>query len=138
MAVVLSAGFSCTDSPEALPDLSDLAGVYDATTFEYRSTENPAITFDLVADSTVIVDWSIDEDGNYIMGFHAAGEDIPRQGTVTLRGDRITLHATNGMSGTFSLDGSALTVRISLGAEFDFDGDGADDPASLLMIWERR
>lgn len=133
----------CTENPFGIP-LSDLAGVYTGTKFEFRSVAGPATTFDLVADSNVTIDWNVDSEGTFAMGFHIPGNDDAFQGTIVIVGDGITVDGLGPISGTiepvsgtFTLNGAILTIHGTAGAEFDFDGDGIDEPARLQMVFSR-
>jgi hypothetical protein len=132
----------CRENPAGIT-LSDIVGVYTGTKFEFRSVADPSMTFDLVSDSNVTIDWNVDAEGNFIMGFHIPGNDEAFQGMIVIDGDDITLDGmgpvtgNDTISGTLTLTGSTLTMIFRVGAEFDFDGDATDEPANLQMVFHR-
>ena len=134
----LAAMLGCGDGDGTGPDLSDLAGTYTASEFTFILIANPSTEYDLVTDGGASFDLVIEADGNYTMTGHFPGfPDEVDAGTIVLDGDQITLDGIDPISGTFTLNGSTLTIIIPSGAEFDFDDDGSDDPAGARLVFQR-
>jgi hypothetical protein len=133
---LLACGDDNGNGPNDNP-LSQLAGTYTATQFVFRSVADPNTTFDLVADAGASFDLSIQANGDYtLVGSLPGFPDQTEQGTVEIDGDQITLNSDDTSSGTFDLDGSTLTIDLTSGAEFDFDGDATDEPATVHIVFE--
>jgi hypothetical protein len=124
------------DDPTGV-NIGAVAGSYSATKFEFRSVADPTTTFDFVQDAGATFDLSIQANGDYTLVAHLPGfPDQTEQGTVEIDGDQITLSSDETLSGTYDLSGSTLTINVTSGAEFDFDGDATDEPATVQLIFE--
>lgn len=110
--------------------LTELAGDYTATVFEFVSTADPNTSFEAIG-AGLGLDLSITASGDYTMTIHSPPDpDEVENGVVTLNGNKITLDAGGEeVSGTFTLNGTTLTLHLTSGVEFDFDGDDTDEPA---------
>ncbi|MEP7325863.1 MAG: lipocalin family protein [Gemmatimonadota bacterium] len=126
----------CT-SDENKVGLMDLVGDYTATKLVFVSVANPSDQFDAI-QAGITFDLNIASGGDYSITVHSPGDpDDVTTGTVILNGDKITLDSSDPISGTFTLNGNKLTIHITTGAEYDFDGDGTDDPATVDVIFQR-
>ena len=134
---VLAGGFlGCSSDPSSI-EVADLAGTYTATKLEFVSVADPSVKFEAIA-AGITVDLVITSGGDYTTTIHSPGDpDDVTTGTVVLDGNKITLNSSDPTSGTFTLNGNTLTVHITTGAEFDFDQNGTDDPATVNAVFLR-
>ena len=117
---------------------ADLHGLWGAVAMVYTSAANPAVASDLLEEGAT---YSIElvSDGTY--GSQLSRPSVPaisESGTYDVRGGRLILSPTGGGERTLSLEfnRSLLTAREA-STEWDFDGDGVPEPASLEMVLDR-
>jgi len=134
---VLVAGLVSCSSDSNDVGIMDLAGNYTATKLEFVSVADPSDKFEAIA-AGITVDLVITSGGDYTITVHSPGDpDDVTTGTVVLDGNKITLDNSDPTSGTFTLDGNKFTLHITTGAEFDFDNNGTDDPATVNAVFLR-
>jgi hypothetical protein len=117
----------------------ELAGTWTATKFEFVSTASPATRVELLAmggHATLV----LRADKTYTVTTEIPGEPTEtRSGTWASSSDVLTLRQT-GIAGDlqfdYALSGNTLTASGANG-EFDFDGDGAMEPAKLSIVATR-
>jgi hypothetical protein len=120
------------------PDADALVGSWQATKIEYRSTRSPAAV-DLVAGggSGSLV---LDADGTFTFSVTPpAGPPESFTGTWEASGDVMTIRRSD-RRGEMQFDLAVAADVLSLSgadAEFDFDGDGRDEPAKLDLAFRR-
>ena len=135
VALAALAGCSSSDSNDV--GIMDLVGNYTATKLEFVSVADPSDKFEAIA-AGITVDLVITSGGDFTTTIHSPGDpDDVTTGTVVLDGNKITLDSSDPTSGTFTLNGNTLTVHITTGAEFDFDNNGTDDPATVNAVFLR-
>ena len=137
LAVTVVAGCGDSNGPGTEATINALAGTWNATSLVFTNNANSSETFDLIADG-----------GSFSITFTAAGGF---SGSSTFEGD------TDTFSGTFEVQGSNLiisetgesgpetiaftrsgnTLTLTLDDEFDFDDDGFDEPATLVIVLQR-
>ncbi len=128
----------CGDGDSTGVSLDDLAGTYAATSFEFRAVGDPTTTYDLVQDGGATIELTVEADADYLLVAQVPGfPDDMESGTLDITGDDITFNSTDVSSGPFSLSGSILTITITSGAEFDFDGDATDEPATVHLVFQK-
>ena len=129
------AAVSCGD---AGPEVPDLTGTWDATEAVMANPAVPGMTADLMALGLVFT-LIIGPDGSAEAHLDLGGERSVERGTLTLRGQELTLVLDGTANeGTWSLNGNRLTLDLKSGIEFDFEGTGLDEPATLLLVLLRR
>jgi hypothetical protein len=126
-AVVVAGAVACGDSTGITPE--DLAGTWEATEMVFTNQANTSESVDLIelgASLTVTVNASgtvstVFDDGQ-------GGTDSD-SGTMSVDGSTITIG-----SDTYEADrsGDELTLTDAT-SEFDFDEDGSDDAATLVI-----
>lgn len=132
VTVACSGGGSSTSS-------NDLVGTWTVTRYELVSTSSASAKVDLITlGGTVTL--VMKSDGSYQMTMKVPGEpDETVAGSWNVSGDVLTTTQV-GMSGNMQFDcvlsGSTLTLT-GADAEWDFNGDGIDDPAKLNMTATR-
>jgi hypothetical protein len=130
--------------------LDDLAGTWEITEFSMTSAGDPAVTFDLIALG-----------GSAHLGLQASGNftgtavipgllvGVPQGGPITLPlagvvrlVDGVTLRIDfipeippvfTALEAGFTLEGNSLTV-VDEAATYDFDNDGAREPARFRAV----
>lgn len=131
LASTLLLVFACGSDDPTDVTANDLAGTWIATSFVFTSIDNPSNSVDAIAAGASFT-LSVTDDGHYSATSAAPGNqpDVD-QGTLTLEGNAITLNGSDDtISGTYELSGNTLTVHLTGGVEFDFDGTG-DEQARL-------
>ncbi len=135
MAVGLVA-VACGDATGVDPE--DLVGTWIATTAIATNPADPTQTADLVAMG-ISLTFVIEANGRIETIFEF--QDIVDRdvGTLTVTDGEFTL-AADGVplsTGTISRRGDTLTMHVITGVEWDFGDDGLDEPATLLLEMQR-
>lgn len=135
-ADVTAAGFTTQHDAEAAPH--PLLGAWSATRWEYTSAQG-AGRVDLVCDMSGVVTLGL-SDGTWVLTF-AVPEQSRRSigGTYASDGSLLVLRAVP--------DAEAVVIRYRLHGDtlswtdgasgWDFDGDGVDEPATLVAVFVR-
>ncbi len=139
LAVTFLAGCGDSIGADGTPEevANALAGTWNATSFVFTNDANSSETFDLLADG-----------GSFSITFTAAGQF---SGSSTFEGATDTFSGTYVVQGTnlittdtgeiesetiaFTLSGNTLT--LALDDEFDFDDNGIDEPATLVIVLQK-
>lgn len=126
---------ACGDATGVQPE--DLAGTWRSTTFEFTSKADPSLKADLAAQG-VVVTFEIRSDGAITITQTEGGNTSTDSGTISVTGNAVTI-VSNGdpASGTIERDGDTLTLNLTDGPEFDFDGDGSEEPATVLAVFSK-
>ena len=126
LAVTFLAG--CGDStPEEVAEA--LAGNWNATSAVFTNKANSSETFDLLAGGES-VNIAFTAAGGFSGSFTEVGGTFVVQGTnliITNTGE------SDPKTVAFTLSGNTLTVDD----EFDFDDDGVDESASLIIVLQK-
>jgi hypothetical protein len=137
--VALSMSVACGDNGPDPLTLDDLVGTWRATQFVFTKQSDPSRFFDLIQNSGVVT-IVIAANGTYSGQQSAFGVTETFSGTITVSGSFVSLTDDEdpGDPTDFaaSLTGNTLTLATS-DAEFDFDFDGTDEPASLTAVFQR-
>jgi len=130
----LAVAFACSDA--VAPE--DIAGTWTATQFEFTSVANSSVTFDVIGEGGS-ASLTFNANGTYSITFALGGPPETDSGTYAIDGSRFTLDEGTGdeVSGTIDLSGDTLTLRITQGIEFDFDDDGTDEAATVVIVLTR-
>jgi hypothetical protein len=114
----------------------DIAGTWEATSFVFTSVEDPSESIDVI-DAGGSLRVTFDADGTYELSVTFGGSTDTDDGTYTIDGNDITLdNVDDPISGTIEVSGDTMTLNLT-GAEFDFDEDGTDDPATIVIVLTR-
>ena len=139
LAVTFLAGCGDSIGADSTPEevANALAGTWNATSFVFTNDANSSETFDLLADG-----------GSFSITFTAAGgfsgsstfEGVTDtfSGTYVVQGTNLITTDTGEFESetvTFTLSGNTLT--LTLDDEFDFDDNGFDEPATLVIVLQK-
>ena len=128
LAVTFVAG--CGDStPEEVAEA--LAGTWNATSVVFTNKANSSETFDLVAAGG-----SANVTFTAAGGFSGSFTDLG--GTFVVEGTNLIITNTGESdleTVAFTLSGNTLTLTVD--DEFDFDDDGVDESASLIIVLQK-
>ena len=131
LAVTFVAG--CGDStPEEVAEA--LAGTWNATSVVFTNKANSSETFDLLAGGES-VNITFTAAGGFSGSFTELGGT---GGTFVVQGTNL-IFTNPGKSdpdtAAFTLSGNTLTLTVD--DEFDFDDDGVDESASLIIVLQK-
>lgn len=128
LAVTFVAG--CGDStPEEVAEA--LAGTWNATSVVFTNKANSSETFDLLAAGES-VNVTFTAAGEFSGSFTDVG------GTFVVEGTNLIITNTgknDPHAVAFTLSGNTLTLTVD--DEFDFDDDGVDESASLIIVLQK-
>jgi hypothetical protein len=140
VALVLAQLGCGDDGPNQGFTYADLEGTWTLSSLVIASDANAATTVDLLAAG-----WSGSinflPDTTYLLTF-TTGPGSPSQsatGPVTVEGKTVSL-TDNDDPDAPNLVGTVVGQRLTLvaeNAEYDFDGDGTDDPAQASVVFVR-
>ena len=128
---------------ESAPD-TDLVGAWSATSFVFTSVADPNTSVDLIehgatfmvtlnADASYGVDASYPDGEGGTVEETEAGEYVATDGLLW-----ITEEADNGPDLVlYTVDGSSATISTDHDV-YDFDGDGTDEPATLVITFNKQ
>ncbi len=138
LAVTVVAGCGDSNGPGTSEETVDaLVGTWNATSMVFTNNANSSETFDLIADG-----------GSFSITLTAAGGfsgsstfmDMTDTfgGTFVVQGTNLIITET-GESGpeTIAFTRSGNTLTLTLDDEFDFDDDGFDEEAILVIVLQR-
>jgi len=120
--------------------VADLEGTWEGVEVLFISLPDEADTVDVIPDGGSLT-LIIDDDGRYGLALSLPG-DLPalENGTVFIDEGRLILIGDSPLSDTlifiFELTGN--TLILSGNGEYDFDGDGNDDPAAIEAELQRQ
>lgn len=138
VAAVLAAPLTgCERDPSAVT-ASELLGLWAAVEMVYTSREDPTVEADLIADgATYSIELRSDRTFSSLLSGWLHGS-VEEDGTYAVTDGRLLLEPAGGAARTLDLDfnQSLLTVHEAE-ARWDFDDDGAPDPATLHMVLDR-
>ena len=142
IGVVLALGACGGEDPVGPnPTISDLVASWDAIRFVVQDPSDPEVRPDLIeAGMTFFLD--VQPSGNYTAILTAFGQPNTEFGRIEIRGsNELIFHREQpgpprSDTGTFRLSGDTLFVTGQ--TEFDFDQDGAPEPANLFADLVKR
>ncbi|MBI4419389.1 MAG: hypothetical protein HY560_01075 [Gemmatimonadetes bacterium] len=138
LVAVLAGTAACSDS--AGISIADLAGTWNAQLIEVTNKANASqkVNVGLIGAAFTI---TVDQSGRYSASFTIPGRAPESEsGTARIEQGLLILHRDAPLperSLMFTLDGNTLTVTDT-NAEFDFNSDGVNDPAVLVMVLRRQ
>jgi hypothetical protein len=116
--------------------IDDLAGVWDAIVWRYTSTDDPAVTLDVLAEEGRAVILTVALDSR--LYFVIQPEGWTSQTTTVLIDGNQLLARDGSESESFVFSLKRDTLSLSGLQAVDFDGDGTQDPAVLEAVLVRR
>ena len=122
------------------PSRDQFAGTWDATKLEFTNVANTSQKVDIIAlGATFVI--VLESTGDYQETLVVPGSAPENTtGTWSVSSDVITIKET-GSSGdqqfNWSLSGNTLTIS-GANTDFDFNGDGVDEPAKLSAVLVKR
>ncbi len=136
--LVLSAIACSGDASGPGGELAPLVGGWRAEALVLTNTANSSMSLDLVEEGAVFT-LSILGNGQYSASLTAFGQANVEVGTISVRGNQITITPTTPRGpatvGTWSIEGDLLVVDGD--TEFDFNQDGATEAATVHLALRR-
>jgi hypothetical protein len=119
------------------PSLADIAGRWRANKIEYTNKADPSERADLAQLGARLVA-TFAASGDVTLVLTVLGQQEVVHGTASVVNNQLVIR--DALSGAVeslnpTLDGSTLTLRAD--ASFDFDLDGQEEPATLLIVMTR-
>jgi flagellar basal body rod protein FlgF len=131
---VLLGGAACGDSLAP----ADVAGTWNATSAVFTSVADPSTNSGNVIAQGASLSITLGENGSASLTIDDGSGPDTQSGTFSIDGSNLTLTLDGDVStGTIELNGDTLTVRITNGPQFDFDNDGTDEDATVVVILTR-
>lgn len=137
IARVLAAGAmalavaACSDSTGIT--VEDLVGTWEATEIVFTSTADPSESVDAI-DLGASLTVTINSAGTVTTVFdNGQGGTDTDSGTLSVDGSTLTIG-----SDTFEAERSGDVLTLTGAVDFDFDEDGSDDPATVVVRLERQ
>lgn len=130
--------WGCSEDP-AGPQAGDLFGFWGAVQHEHTSLADPDLTYDLIADGGGTYSLELLRDGTYRWTLNSPQGNTTGTGSFAVAAGKLTLTPESGGEPTVysaTLGDIFLTLRNE-DAAWDFDGDGAPEPAELIMLLDR-
>jgi hypothetical protein len=133
--------FGCGDEgPNQDLSYADLEGTWVLLSLVYVSDANPSTTFDFrAAGGSGSIRFEADTTFLLVVVPNPGSPSQTAAGPVTLQGSTVSLTDNHDPDGP-SLSGTLVGGRLRLdtdNAEYDFNGDGADEPARVTVVFER-
>ena len=122
--------------------LSDLTGTWIATQFVYTDFFDSSVMVDIIPLGGVFT-LTISEDGNFTVTFRVPdGQTLNGSGTASVAGNTLTLRIISGLPPGQDPDNTDFGASVSENTltltndddEYDFDGDGSEEFATLRIV----
>lgn len=115
--------------------VENLEGTWDATAYVYTNKANPSQSADIVALHGATMTLVVQANGTTASTFNdGRGSTSSDSGNFNASGSNLTLA---GITYQAALDGDRLTLTSGSG-EYDFDGNGSKDAATVRISLRRR
>lgn len=141
VALFVAVAVGCSDSGNStgVASASDFVGDWLATSYVVTNIANTSQSQDLTAlGMTLSITFT---ETTYSGTANFTGEATETfSGTYTIDGNQLTLNETGKLETdtmTYALSGNTMTLS-GLDDQYDFDGDGVEDPASWVMVLQRQ
>jgi hypothetical protein len=122
---------ACSDSTGIT--VEDLVGTWEATEIVFTSTADPSESVDAI-DLAASLTVTINSAGTVTTVFdNGQGGTDTDSGTLSVDGSTLTIG-----SDTFEAERSGDVLTLTGAVDFDFDEDGSDDPATVVVRLERQ
>jgi len=137
--VAVAVGCSDSDNSTGPASPSDFVGDWLASSYVVTNIANTSQSEDLTAlGMTLSITFT---ETTYSGTANFTGEATETfSGTYTIEGNQLTLNETGQVETdtmTYALVGDTMTLS-GLDEQYDFDGDGVEDPASFVMVLARQ
>ena len=130
VAALMAAG--CSDSTGL--DVEDLAGTWQAQSVTFTDQAGSAVAVDLIATQGAAFTLTVTADGTASTIFNdGVGSSDSDSGNMSTDGQTLTLAGDVFVA---TRNGNNLTLVDST-EEYDFDGDGSDEAATLTIVLQR-
>lgn len=135
-AVAATAG--CFDDPSGVT-AEELIGLWGAVEMVFTSEADPGQSVDAVGTEGYTYSLQLISGGTYESQLSTpAGEVRADGGTYQVFGDRLTLSSSAGPERSFEVHFNRSLLRLrEASSEWDFDGDGTPELATLEMVLDR-
>ncbi|HET7602099.1 MAG TPA: hypothetical protein VFK36_03720 [Gemmatimonadales bacterium] len=119
--------------------LADLVGTWHVTKWECTNEANTSQKVNLATVSGSDVTLTVATSGAYTLAGSFAGEPWSASGSYAVQGGTIVVQESGAepQSSPFTLTGDTWTIS-QLEGDWDFDNDGTDDPARLVIVFTRQ
>lgn len=135
MMLLLLALSGCSDDSTSPNNGISIQGTWDVTEYKYISDADPTVTFDFLTEFGASFTMTVNENGAYTMSGTVQGVPFSFSGTFTEdEGGDISADDPNT---TVTVTNNTITM-VSTDEEWDFDGDGTDEPANLRVVYTKR
>jgi len=134
MAIVLMAG--CKSATEV--QVSELQGTWLASQARYSGLEDPKNNnFDLIEEGFTVV-FASDGSGDFAVRLDDpdGGSEVIT-GTMAIDGTNVVITGNIDRTGEVFVEGDQMAFSIDGGLEVDFNGNGEEIPARLLLVLDR-
>jgi len=133
LAIALMAG--CKSATDV--QVNDLQGTWLASQARYSGIENPKNNnFDLIEEGFTVV-FASDGSGDFVIRLDdPEGESEFIAGTLEIDGTNVVVD-DGARTGEVFLEGDQMAFSIDGGLEVDFNGNGEEIPARLLLVLDR-
>ncbi|MFO7892863.1 MAG: hypothetical protein R6U63_03930 [Longimicrobiales bacterium] len=145
---------ACDDDATGV-EIDDLAGLWNATQFEYTDQDNTAFSVDVIGDLAGSLSLDVSEDGSFTGTIEIQLLEtgpVPMQGTFSINGDTLSIDFTgqasaaglvSNIEAAFTLNGDVLTltnddVSFDFPDTFEASTDGIEVRGEVPAILEVR
>jgi len=135
LALILIAG--CDDDEGTGLDPDDIAGTWTATSMLFTEVAAPNDEVDLVVDEGAVLTLGLAADGTYTFTFVLAPENEDEAGTYTTTSTTITITPMGEAAETFGLVRDEDVMTLTDTDTFDFNDDGTETAATLVITLTR-
>jgi len=135
----LAVGIACGDGDVTGITANRLVGTWEATDMEFVNRNNPLQVVDFAGQRAGLTA-VFRSDGRYTLTLHAVGIPESFAGSWEVQAGQLVLRDDGDPDPVrfdVSLSGNRLTA-VTNDAEYDFNGDATDDPATLRMVLIRQ
>ena len=124
----------------------DLVGTWTSTALVFTSTADPTLSVDVVAVDGAAATLVLAADATYTFIFtlpsggdpHSPEEPAENEaGTYTVTGNNLNLTQTGATTYTMEMSRNGDTMTLTLPDTWDFNGDGVEEPATLVATLTR-
>ncbi len=135
LALILMTG--CGDDDGMGTDPDDIAGTWTATMMLFTEVAAPNDEVDLVVDEGAVLTLVLSADETYTFTFVLDPENENETGTYTTTSTTITITPTGGTDETFGLVRDEDVMTLTGDDTFDFNDDGTETAAALVITLTR-
>jgi len=120
--------------------VSDIAGTWQATAAQFsRAVAEPALLVDIVEQGALVV-LTIESDGDFTLSISGApnGSEVST-GRLGFDEDLLVISFDDAPDDWeyYGISATDVSLTVSGPAEYDFEGDGSEEPANVTFEFER-